>query len=167
MADLCYTAARQYSESKDLPPPDFCVLNNGGLRSSLPEGDLLLRHVYELMPFDNELVVIEMDGIVTRKVLDYIAMKGGVPVSGLTISLGNGIPAEVMIGGRPFDPAGTYRVVTSDYLAGGGDAMEMFGTDTKRYSSGIKVRDAIIQYLEEAGKHNTTVVAKKDGRITK
>jgi 2',3'-cyclic-nucleotide 2'-phosphodiesterase (5'-nucleotidase family) len=167
VADLCFAIARHHVEKNALQEVDFCVLNNGGLRSSLPQGDLLLRHAFEVMPFDNELVVVEMDGVHTKKVLDYIAEKGGVPVSGLRMSVANGIPSDVYIGEHPFDPAKTYRIVTSDFLAGGGDSMNMFAGATSKFSTRIKVREAIIMYLEESGKQNQTVTARKDGRISK
>jgi 2',3'-cyclic-nucleotide 2'-phosphodiesterase (5'-nucleotidase family) len=167
VADLCFDLANRYNQQNSLPPGDFCILNNGGLRSSLPEGDLMLRHAYELMPFDNELVVIEMNGQLTARVFDYIAQKGGVPVSGLKMNITDGKATDVIIGGKPFDPSNSYRLVTSDYLAGGGDAMNMFGEAASRYGTGIKVRDAIITRLTELGKQNKLAVAKKDGRITK
>ena len=37
---------------------DFCLLNNGGLRTSLPQGNITRRKIFELMPFENELVVV-------------------------------------------------------------------------------------------------------------
>lgn len=167
VADLCMLIANRHQEKNSLPAADFCVLNNGGLRSSLPEGNLLLRHAFELMPFDNELVVIEMEGSLVAKVLDYIAEKGGVPVSGLRMSVANGTPSGVYIGGKPYDPERTYRVLTSDFLAGGGDSMNMFAESNSVYSTSIKVRDAIIMFLEESGNQNRIVTAQKDGRISK
>lgn len=167
VADLCLLIANRNLESQSLPGADFCVLNNGGLRSSLPEGDVLLRHAFELMPFDNELVVIEMDGKQIGKILDYIADKGGVPVSGLRMSISGGVPGEVFIGGQSFDSSKTYRVLTSDFLAGGGDSMSMFTESKSALNTGIKVREAIIMFLEESGQQKRLITAKKDGRIYK
>ena len=167
VADLCLDLTNRHNKQQSLPAADFCILNNGGLRSSLPEGEVMLRHAFEHMPFDNELVVIEMDGNLTEKVLAYIADKGGVPVSGLTMTIADGKAAEVKINGQQFDSSRSYRLATSDYLAGGGDSMNMFGDAISKYSTGIKVREAIIARLEELGKQNKMAVAVKDGRITK
>src|SRR5688572_22906602 len=56
VADCAFETAQSLDKEVD-----FCVLNNGGLRSSLPMGDITIRNVYELMPFDNEIVVVSME----------------------------------------------------------------------------------------------------------
>jgi hypothetical protein len=61
---------------------DLFVTNDGGLRTPLYGGQILLRHVYEVMPFDNELVVLELDGATVQRILDLVARKGGEPLAG-------------------------------------------------------------------------------------
>jgi hypothetical protein len=53
VTDMVLYKAKQYAQSinKDV---DFCMLNNGGLRGSLPKGDINLGKIFELMPFENE-----------------------------------------------------------------------------------------------------------------
>lgn len=163
VADLCFEQVAGGDHFK----ADFCVLNNGGLRSSLPEGAIRLRNVFELMPFDNTLVILDLDGATTVKLLNYIAKLGGVPVANLRMSIMGDVPRDVFIGGRPFDEKNHYRVLTSDYLAGGGDSMEFFKEAGTVVSTGIPVRDAIISFIEESGEKNRVIIANTDGRIIK
>lgn len=163
VADLCFEQVTGGDHFK----ADFCVLNNGGLRSSLPEGAIRLRNVFELMPFDNTLVILDLDGATTVKLLNYIAKLGGVPVANLRMSIMGDVPRDVFIGGRPFDEKNHYRVLTSDYLAGGGDSMEFFKEAGIVVSTGIPVRDAIISFIEESGEKNRVIIANTDGRIIK
>lgn len=163
VADLCFDQITRGNNHK----ADFCVLNNGGLRRSLPEGEIRLGNVYELMPFDNTLVILELTGESTLKLLEYIARQGGVPVANLRMSIMDDVPRDVSVGGLPFDKRNHYRVLTSDYLAGGGDSMEMFIEAVNTVTTGIPVRDAIINHLEEIGHNNQSVIVETDGRIVR
>lgn len=167
VADLCFQTAKAMYISDDGNEIDFCVLNNGGLRNSLPSGPVTRGNVYELMPFDNELVVVTMSPDSVRSLLGYIAEKGGVPVSNLRMKIENGLPVNVTIAGAEPVQKKNYKVVTSDYLANGGDAMIMFSNAIKTESLGIKVRDAIMNTIETAGKNRSTITAATDGRISK
>lgn len=165
VADLCMeTAIELYKED---PPIDFCVLNNGGLRNSLPKGNITRGKVFELMPFENELVVLTLSSETTMQLLEYIAAHNGVPVSGLRMSIKEGIPSDILIGGSKFDTSRSYKVVTSDYLATGGDSMTMFADALKTEQVGIMIRDAIIQYLISSNSKQPFISAQTDGRISK
>jgi 2',3'-cyclic-nucleotide 2'-phosphodiesterase (5'-nucleotidase family) len=143
------------------------VLNNGGLRSSLPQGKITLKNVYELMPFENELVVITLNGTSTESLLKYISSKGGIPVSNLKLSLSDSALVNVQTGNGLFTKTRNYRILTSDYLSNGGDDMNMFADRVAAEPVGIKVRDAIKQYLQKMGNSNIKLDVKTDGRITR
>ncbi len=167
VADLCMDVINNDSNLFKSKPADFCVLNNGGLRASLPAGNILLKNAFELMPFENELVIITLNGVSVQKVLNYISEKGGVPVSNLRMKLNVEDYTNVTINNLPFSTDATYRVLTSDYLANGGDAMNMFGDSLSSESTGTKVRDAIISYLRDQKKAGQVINPKTDGRISK
>ena len=61
---------------------DICVMNNGGLRSSLPSGKITRGDIYKLMPFENELVVLELNAEEVYELAEYITNRGGEPFSG-------------------------------------------------------------------------------------
>ena len=144
---------------------DFCLLNNGGLRTTLPKGDITLKRVYELMPFENELVILTLDGPTTNLLIEFIAKKGGMPVSGIKMGINDLKPVKVLINDLPFDVAKDYNVVTSDYLANGGDNLSFLVSAKEKHYIGIKVRDAIIKYMEEQSRNGKELTARLDNRI--
>jgi 2',3'-cyclic-nucleotide 2'-phosphodiesterase (5'-nucleotidase family) len=143
----------------------FCLLNTGGLRSSLPKGNITRGKLYELMPFENELVVLTLSGQKIQTLFDYVTLYKGQPISGATFAIRNKKAIDIKINGKPFDVSKSYRVITTDYLANGGDKMTFFKAPIKRKPLDLKLRDAILQYVmleKEAGR---ALTSKLDGRI--
>lgn len=165
VSDLVFVRGTADCDRTRKRPPDLCLLNIGGLRSSLPAGDILLRHVYELMPFDNEIVIVELAGADMEQLFHYIWERKGCPVSNLKLVLEDSTWKEVTIGGLPFDPQRTYRVLTSDYLARGGDNMSFFEHPVSYETTGLRIRDAIIDHVRKAGLSGQPIHAELDGRI--
>lgn len=163
-ADAALCIAQQQLDSLKERKADFCFINSGGLRISLPQGFLTLENMYELMPFENELVAMDLDSAHYNKLFRYIAYLGGAPVSGISMVLSGKKLSSVSIGKNTPDPAVTYRVITSDYLANGGDNLE-FLKDVKYKSLNIKVRDAFIRYLSELNQRKDSLNVELDGRI--
>jgi 2',3'-cyclic-nucleotide 2'-phosphodiesterase (5'-nucleotidase family) len=143
---------------------DVGVITNGGLRSSLPAGAITLGAIFELMPFENELVVLDAPGPVMQQLFDYSA-RLKMAVSGATYTVGpDGKPTNILIGGRPFNPTQTYTVAISDYLAGGGDNMVFFKTIKPR-GTGILLRTAIADHIRQLTKEGKALEAKVEGRV--
>ena len=74
---------------------DFCILNNGGLRTPINKGPITRRKIFEVMPFENELVVLKLNSSQLNELLDFIieksyqnnSRKAGVPVSGIRLKI--------------------------------------------------------------------------------
>jgi 5'-nucleotidase len=113
LADLMHEA---------VPQADFGLQNGGGVRAEIAAGPLTYGEVYELSPFDNRLAVVTMRGATLRALLadNYGGRGGFLSLSGLHVKVHctDGHPVV----DAPIDDAHDYRVVTSDYLANGGDA---------------------------------------------
>jgi len=165
VSDLLLKKANDFYQPIDKSKIDFCLLNNGGLRQALPKGAITLGKVYELMPFENNLVVLTLTGEKTKQIFDYIAKIGGEPISGFTMGIKDTLAVNITINGKPFDISRNYKVITSDYLANGGDKMKFLNDPVKREDIGVKVRDAIIIYMKEENKKRNTLKAKLDKRI--
>lgn len=165
VADLILKKANEYYDSGEGGKVNICILNNGGLRTPLPQGDITRGKVFELMPFENEMCVLTFSGNSLKNLFDYLAKSGGAPVAGVKMGIENGNPVNIMVNGLSFDTAKTYRVVTSDYLANGGDKYSFLRDTLERSDLGIKIRDAIIQYITEEKKAGRPLDAKFDGRI--
>ena len=141
-----------------------CVMNTGGLRSSLPKGNITRGDIYTLMPFENELVVLELDIESFKGLVDYITKRGGEPFSGMTLKASSkGYDIEEVSGIDDFfdfNKGDKIRVLTSDYLANGGDKMWFF-KDKEQIKVGIKLRDAIIDHCSKSD----TISSKLDNRL--
>lgn len=166
VADLTLEQANKIYNPVDGKKIDFCFLNNGGLRAPLPKGDITRRNIFELMPFENEMIVVTLNGPTTKKLFDFIAAKGGMPISFATLKIKDNLANAIMIGGSAFDTTKVYKVVTSDYLANGGDNLSLMNDALKKEYPGMKLRDALINGLIEKNKKGESLNAKIEGRIT-
>ena len=154
-------AGRYYTENKI----DFVLLNNGGLRSSLPKGEIKVRNVYELMPFENKISIMIISGNNAAALFDYVAREGGMPVSGITMGIKEDKAVNISVQSQAFDPSRNYIVATNDYLADGGDKMSFFNNPIERIDLPVLIRNAIIEYLKELTTQGVTVNASLDKRI--
>ena len=147
---------------------DFAMpTTNGGIRCEWPKGPVTLSKVFELMPFENEVMIYTLSGADTEAFLAYLATIGGQPVSRLKMTIIDKKPVNVWINGKPFDRTRSYRVMTSDYIGNGGDNFESFKNALETKIVGLKVRDALLNYVTELQEKGLHVNAKLDGRITK
>ena len=142
----------------------ICVMNTGGLRSTLPKGNVTRGDIYTLMPFENELVVLELDIESFKGLVDYITKRGGEPFSGMRLKASSkGYDIEEMTRMEDYfdlNKGNKIRVLTSDYLANGGDEMWFF-KHKEQNKVGIKLRDAIIDHCSKSD----TISSKLDNRL--
>ncbi len=164
--DMVLKKANDYCTEQHLDLVDICLLNNGGLRSPLPKGEIPLSKVYELMPFENELVVLTMTGKKTKQMFQAIARDKGMPIAGARVVIQDSLPPIVTVGGKDLDETRNYRIVTSDYLSNGGDKMYFFKSPERVDTLHHKIRDAIVEYMKEENKKGNTLKPMLDGRIS-
>ena len=147
-------------------PIDVAVQNYGGIRiGSYSPGPLPKEKVFELMPFDNLISVIDVPGVWMDTLLHRFARVGGWPVSKeLRFEIKDGKPHHVTISGEPFDLNKTYRVAMPDYIANGGDRM-FFLADFQREDLNYLVRDALIDHVIRLTRQGKKLNSQLDGRI--
>jgi 2',3'-cyclic-nucleotide 2'-phosphodiesterase (5'-nucleotidase family) len=161
VSDLQRTAASRYFKGQTI---DLGVMTNGGMRNALPAGPITLGNVFELMPFENELLVLDAPGPVVQQLFDYAAPIH-MAISGATYSVSvDKKPQAILIGGQPFDPARTYSIAISDYLAGGGDHMEFLKLARLRHT-GLLLRTVIIDHIKGLTAAGQPVTAQVEGRV--
>jgi 2',3'-cyclic-nucleotide 2'-phosphodiesterase (5'-nucleotidase family) len=165
VADLILQKANEYYKPQDNKKIDICLLNNGGLRGALPKGAITLKNIYELMPFENTIVVVTLSGAKTLQMFNYISKAGGEPVSGFKMGIIDTSAVNILVNGKPFDINKNYKVATSDYTANGGDRMIFFNDPLKREDLNTKLRDAIIDYVKDENSTGNTLKTKLDKRI--
>ncbi len=167
IADLIMEMGRELYTPPDGKSLDFTLLNYGGLRTTIPEGPVTMARIFELMPFENEMVVITLSPEKTAELFEFLSTEGiGMPVSGIRIKTRDNGDMDVSIGGEPFDNTREYRVLTSDYLAGGGDNMVFFLDPLNEEYLGMRIRDAIIEYLTRKHEKGEAISSSLDGRFT-
>ena len=143
----------------------FAMFNNGGLRTSVPQGNVIVGGMFELMPFENKLVVIKINSDRLHQLLDYVAEKDGAPVAGIRFVIKDKKAIDIFINGKAFDASKTYYVATSDYLAGGGDKFFTAGENKEMLATDHLLRDILIDYCKGLNKQNKPITAALDGRI--
>ena len=150
---------------KDSSLLNVAIFNKGGLRNSLPKGNITFGNVFELMPFDNELVLLKLSGLQFKDMLLKICEKGGIPVGGMKMVISNNKPINILINEKLFDDTKDYWVVTSDYLANGGDNYIFFKNAIERRAMNILLRNVIINYCKTVTQSGKTIKSQLDGRI--
>ena len=151
MADVTFEEADKVFYLREKKHVDVCLLNHGGIRSTIPKGKVTTRSAYEIMPFENSLVVMALKGEQMYDIATYMAVtKKPHPLAGMKIVMDkNGTIKNVTVQGAPIDNNKTYYVATSDYLSNGGDNMAFFKKATAEYDMDYKLRNLYIDYFKE------------------
>ncbi len=166
MADLILQSGVAYCKMnyKNFKP-DMSFVNYGGLRSSLPKGQITVGDIYELMPFENTMVLLKVDGETMSEFVSQIASRGGDGVAGIRLRINDDSIGTLLVGGKPIDRSKDFWIVTNDYVAAGGDNMSML-LDRKQFiSTGLKIRDVVIDSLNEQFKRGKRIQVELDGRM--
>lgn len=149
MADIIYEEAAPVFYKRTGEQIDFVLMNHGGIRSIISKGPISKRTAFELMPFENSIVVSKLPGAHVKELLDYLAKaKRAHPISQLKIVLDKDSQVvESSINGTPIDFNETYYVATNDYLINGGDGMNFFKGSEEVIVLDYKIRNAVIDYF--------------------
>ena len=134
---------------------DFAIINTGGIRNPLMQGDITLGEIYSIFPFDNTLCLIKLKGSDVRELLNIVASRNGEAVSkDVHMTIADEKAIEPTINGRPID-----------YVANGGDHMTPFLNAIERKNSNTFMRDAVINFIERENREGRTIAPPKGGRI--
>lgn len=167
LADLMLDESRRVAIANGSTlSPDVSFLNYGGIRTGFPEGDITVRKVFELMPFENELVLLELKGSDMQAFLDYVASIGGDCLGGARFVISGEKATNVKIDNMELNTDDTYCLATSDYVADGGDNYSMLKNAVKRINTGEKIRDVMIRYMKRNHMAGQIIQPELDGRIT-
>jgi 2',3'-cyclic-nucleotide 2'-phosphodiesterase (5'-nucleotidase family) len=148
VADVVFNEVFSNADSSVLTGQNtMCLLNFGGLRAPISKGDITIGNIYELMPFDNEIVIVKLTGTQVKEMLSYIHERNGQPISNALVEFSND-HNYVRVGGSTYSYDNDLYVITSDYLAKGGDKMTFF-KESKFVQTGVLIRDALLDYVIE------------------
>ena len=133
--------------------PDFAITNSGGIRASLPKGDITNIDIENMYPFDNNIVVISLTGadiiqIINKSVMEQKGTGGYLQFSSnLSFLSSEGLVFGAMLNGFQIKPGSKYKVAVCSYLATGGDGYEIIAKAEVLSDVDLQISDAIIEYL--------------------
>ncbi|WP_375324706.1 5'-nucleotidase C-terminal domain-containing protein [Flagellimonas sp. GZD32] len=151
MADIVFEETAPIFKSRTGNDLDFVVLNAGGVRSIISAGNVTARNAYEVMPFENYIVVVELSGSATRKLINFVSKATRKhPISHIQIITDKNRALEsVNIQEEPFDESRNYYVATSDYLVNGGPSVGFFDEIVSVTEIDYLLRNAIIDHFKK------------------
>lgn len=168
-------ALRARAEVKLGKPVLLAVMNSSGLRKSqIPAGDISTSDIFELLPFENALVTLELTGEQLRRFLDVTVARRNAQSGARIVYRSNPEKKQseivsVKLGGkseeRDIDPQATYTIVTIDYLVkrGGDYAVLQEGKNVRPL--GLTMRDAVLDYVKAETAAGRSLQANLDGRF--
>lgn len=153
------------------PEYDFAVTNSGGLRQDIDVGTVTVGQLISAFPFPNTITKMEMKGGDLRRIFEHGAglTNGILQVSkGVEIVYDEKKPigsriVKCSIKGVPLDDDKIYRVLTSNFLADGGDGFTDFKKTLSYKNTGVEIVQAMIKYLKKF----ETYQPKLEGRVHK
>ncbi|MCM5662769.1 5'-nucleotidase C-terminal domain-containing protein [Galbibacter mesophilus] len=166
MADITYEQSNPVFHKRTGKNIDFVLLNHGGIRASLPKGNISRRTAYQLMPFENKILVLELSSEKIEELIEYLVTNQRAhPICKqiqIVLNKDNSLNS-VTINGESIDKEQTYFVATSDYLASGGDKMDFFKNPISSTDLDYLLRNELIDYFQKVD----TIRASIDNRFYK
>ncbi len=129
---------------------DVFIMNYGGIRlNSFGPGDVLIGEVFEIVPFENLLVVVQMKAQEVKLLFNKMAKSQGWPISkGSGFAIRDSMADDIIINYAALDTTKIYSIGLPDYVANGGDDT-YFLKSLPREETGLLIRNLIIQYIKE------------------
>lgn len=164
MADAVFELANPVFKARTGYTFNAVLLNYGGIRAPLYKGNVSTGTAYELMPFENEVVVVELSGFQMKELFQYLANGTAHPISNLQVILNeDGSLKKGLIQGHEVIDNETYFIATSDYLQKGGDNMTFLSKPVSLLTLDYKIRNTLIDYF----KKYDTIAPVRDNRFIK
>ena len=145
--------------------PDIGLLNHGGIRIDMPQGEVLMDDLMSMFPFKNYLVFAQVRGSELRKLFTQFAESGFQCLSGVRIVAKDHKLVSVEIGGKPLDDKKLYNMTTIDFLLGGGDHIAIGAMAENLVLSDVLIKDYMIRYIKAQTAAGKNIEYAKDGRI--
>lgn len=140
------------------------LMNRGGIRTNLNKGMITVSSIYELMPFENEIELVEIKGSELKSIIKSIIEKKHAFL-GLKIQVSKDSVVNSTIDGKSIENEQIYQLITSDFLVSGGDNFTFGQGKISSVKPDLKIRDALILYCLHLNCTNKTIIPYTDGRL--
>lgn len=158
VADLMLEAGINFiKEHGEQQLPSVAVVNTKGLRAPLPQGVVTVGNIYEIMPFENSMVAVQLTGLQMQELFNHMVSEGGDGLSGASFIMSPPHAKEVLVGKEKLNDEQLYWVFTSDYIADGGDHYTIFGESDNIIYSPYTIRDLIMKKVQDLQRMDLSV----------
>lgn len=144
---------------------DVGIINFGGIRVDMPEGDVLLDDIRSMFPFNNKICMVELPGKELLRLMDDVAKYGPQCLSGVKMVIADKKVESLEVGGKSVDPKKKYNVATVDFLLDGGDNISVARGATKLTISEVIIGKAIEEYVRQLTAEGKAIEYQTDGRV--
>lgn len=164
LGNMAADAMLQVANTLSGKPVDMALTNNGGLRVTISKGPITVGEIFELMPFENMMTVLDLSATQVDSLANQLAAARGEPIAGFSFTIDEATQKahDILVNNQPLSADRTYRLVTSDYLANGGGRIAAIWQPLGREDLNMLLRDAFIEYIRGEG----TISPAVEGRIT-
>lgn len=144
------------------------LMNIGGIRTSLPKGNITVGNIFSIFPFENSLSIVTLKGEDVKHLFDIIARRGGEGVSKeVKVRIGKDKKVhELKINGKEVIDSQLYTIATIDYLANGNDELTPLKKSVLRTDLDLRLRDIMLQYIESKTVKGEKLNTSLDNRLT-
>ena len=166
LTDILVEIANEYCQKHHKEAVDFSLLNFGGIRSNLKAGNITVGNMFEIAPFENKLVIVELKGSEVRKLFRHFKVKTCEAYSKqVSIAYAGEYFHKALINGQEIDNDKTYRMVTLDFILTGGDNILEGVEILNAHNTGIGIRDAYINHIKKMTAEGQEISSKLDKRM--
>lgn len=168
LSNFAVDALQEFAQIHSNNEVDFALTNFGGIRASLPGGNVRLYDIFSIFPFENYVVILDLDGKSVRKLFESFARNRVEAFSDnvrLVIDEDDGELEKLLINGKELDESKVYRIATIDFLLSGGDNVVALRDAIAVEETGALIRDAIIEKIKKQTERGEKITAKITGRV--
>ena len=145
---------------------DIGVVNFGGIRIDMPQGDIILDDMLSMFPFKNQLVYVEHTGKQIRTILEKMAADRFQVLGGVRVVAEEGKLLSAEIGGEPIDDDKVYGLATITFLLEGGDGLTLAENALSVTAfEDEDIIDAVLEFVYAETAAGRPIEYKTDGRV--
>ena len=145
---------------------DMSMINFGGIRAALPGGEVTPYDILSIFPFDNKVVILDLEGRYLRELLENFARRERVEaLGGVKLVIEQKAIKEALVAGKEIDDNRIYKVATIDFLLFGGSNAGALKKCRSYVDTEVFMRDVVIDYFKRQNSARKVVESKKDGRV--
>lgn len=146
---VCQLMLRQSQISYGHPVHAALVNHEGGLRAPINQGAISLKTVFRIMPFENDVLLLEMSGDSLTNLVEYIGRTGHCMLWPASYEVVDRGIENILLAGQPISKDRSYTIAISDYLANGGDGLHMLREAKRLEVAPKKLRDMIMDEIKK------------------